>query len=131
MRKDMPKRQRQVLALLSDGKSNREIGLMLGIALHTVESHIQRLRERLGIRDRVTLARWWDRQKAEPVEFISASDPVVVEVQMKLRDRSLKGLEKYGVGLDRDDLSTEEWLNHLQEELLDAALYVQTLIRRA
>lgn len=55
-------------------------------------------------------------------------DPVVEAIVQSLRDRSRKGLAKYGVGLDRKDLSAVQWLKHLQEELLDGALYVEALM---
>ena len=29
--------------------------------------------------------------------------------------------------LNREDLTTFEWLNHLQEELMDATLYIERL----
>jgi hypothetical protein len=57
------------------------------------------------------------------------SDPIIESVIEKLRSRSVRGLDKYGVGLDREDLSVVEWLTHLQEELLDAAGYVEKLIQ--
>ena len=31
--------------------------------------------------------------------------------------------------MERTDLSTIEWLTHLQEELMDAAVYVERLLR--
>jgi hypothetical protein len=34
---------------------------------------------------------------------------------------------KYGVTMMRDDLSSLQWLNHLQEELMDATLYLERL----
>ena len=58
------------------------------------------------------------------------SDPIVESVIEKLRSRSVRGLDKYGVGLDREDLSVVEWLTHHQEELLDAAGYVEVLIQK-
>lgn len=58
------------------------------------------------------------------------SDPIVESVIEKLRSRSVRGLDKYGVGLDREDLSVAEWLTHHQEELLDAAGYVEVLIQK-
>lgn len=57
------------------------------------------------------------------------SDPIIESVIEKLRSRSVRGLDKYGVGLDREDLSVVEWLTHLQEELMDAAGYVEKLIK--
>ena len=45
-----------------------------------------------------------------------------------LRRRESKGLETYGTTMDREDLTREEWMNHLYEELLDASLYLKKLI---
>lgn len=54
-------------------------------------------------------------------------DSVVQEVIDKFYNRSEAGIKKYGTTLDRDDLNLTEWLNHLQEELMDAILYIQKL----
>lgn len=55
-------------------------------------------------------------------------DPVVESVIQKLEERSERGKRKYGVMLDRPDLSQREWLIHLQEELMDAVNYLEVLI---
>ena len=55
------------------------------------------------------------------------SDRNVEEVVKQLRDRAEKGLDKYGVTTERKDLSTVEWLQHLQEELMDASVYIEKL----
>ena len=55
------------------------------------------------------------------------SDRNVDAVKRKLDQRSLRGLRKYGVTTERDDLSPADWLLHLQEELLDAAVYIERL----
>jgi len=47
----------------------------------------------------------------------------------KIQQRAGVGKRKYGVTMERDDLSTIEWLVHLQEELMDAAVYVERLIK--
>jgi hypothetical protein len=54
-------------------------------------------------------------------------DSIVESVITQFKDRSEVGIKKYGVTLDRDDLSTLEWLKHLQEELMDATLYIEKL----
>ena len=41
--------------------------------------------------------------------------------------RAETGERKYGVTMERGDLNFLEWLQHLQEELLDAAVYVEKL----
>ena len=55
-------------------------------------------------------------------------DSIIKKVIDKLASRSQVGLKKYGTTLDRDDLSTKEWLIHLQEELMDACGYIEKLI---
>ena len=49
------------------------------------------------------------------------------QVIEQIRSRAAKGKEKYGVTLERDDLSILEWLQHLQEELMDATAYIEKL----
>jgi hypothetical protein len=54
-------------------------------------------------------------------------DKIVQEIKDKFESRSQLGIKKYGTTLERDDLSAEEWVNHLQDELMDAILYLQRL----
>jgi len=54
-------------------------------------------------------------------------DTIVESVVKQFKERSEVGIAKYGVTLDREDLSTLEWLQHLQEELFDASLYIEKL----
>jgi len=56
---------------------------------------------------------------------INFRDPVVERVVDKFVDRSDVGYKKYGVTLEEDPSEMLEWLNHLQEELMDAVLYLQ------
>ncbi len=58
---------------------------------------------------------------------MKTKDSVVESVVSKFRERSRVGIEKYDTTLDRKDLSTLEWITHLQEELMDAILYVERL----
>lgn len=44
-----------------------------------------------------------------------------------LVSRDAAGRAKYGTSLDRTDLSTDEWAQHMLEELLDAAGYLVRL----
>lgn len=63
-------------------------------------------------------------------DYIEASpDSIINSVCKKLISRSVRGLKKYGVTLDRDDLSFKEWLIHTQEEALDTANYLEKLIQ--
>lgn len=54
-------------------------------------------------------------------------DKHVQSVINKYKERSNEGIRKYGTTLEREDLSFLEWLNHLQEELMDATLYIERL----
>ncbi len=56
---------------------------------------------------------------------IEFRDPVVERVVDKFVSRSDVGFKKYGVTLEQDQSKMFEWLNHLQEELMDAVLYIQ------
>ena len=56
---------------------------------------------------------------------INFRDPVVERVVDKFVSRSDVGYKKYGVTLEDDPSKMLEWLNHLQEELMDAVLYLQ------
>jgi DNA-binding NarL/FixJ family response regulator len=49
-------REREVVALVVEGRSNDEIGATLGITSKTVEAHLRRLFERLGLQSRTELA---------------------------------------------------------------------------
>ena len=57
----------------------------------------------------------------------TVSDSIVESVINKYKHRSSIGIEKYGRTLDRDDIDLMGWLNHLQEELMDATLYIEKL----
>lgn len=54
-------------------------------------------------------------------------DSVVEAVVSKMRSRSAVGIKKYNTTMDRNDLSIEDWMTHLQEELMDAVIYLQKL----
>jgi DNA-binding NarL/FixJ family response regulator len=49
-------RERDVVRLVTDGRSNDEIGADLGIGAKTVETHLSRLFERFGLASRTELA---------------------------------------------------------------------------
>lgn len=60
------------------------------------------------------------------VTVVTASPDANVEANRQmLLDRSVVGLKKYGVTTERTDLNLQQWLQHILEELLDAANYVQ------
>ena len=60
-------------------------------------------------------------------EMQEQEDSIVKSVVQSYKKRSDVGVKKYNKTMDRDDLSTLEWLQHLQEELMDATLYIEKL----
>ena len=46
-------REREVLQLLADGRSNKEIAARLGLSPNTVKTHVARILMKLGVRDRL------------------------------------------------------------------------------
>ena len=58
---------------------------------------------------------------------MESGDSIVDSVIQKFLQRSALGKAKYGVTLDRTDLTTRDWVQHTQEELMDAILYLEKL----
>ena len=57
----------------------------------------------------------------------AVDDSIVNAVMEKFAARSMLGQKKYGVTLDRNDLSFLDWIQHSQEELMDAILYLEKM----
>ena len=58
---------------------------------------------------------------------MDCKDKIVESVLSRFKQRSEAGIKKYNTTLDRNDLNTLQWLTHLQEELMDATLYIERL----
>jgi hypothetical protein len=54
-------------------------------------------------------------------------DSVVTSVIEQFTTRALMGKAKYGVDLDRKDLSLLEWVEHAKQEHMDAILYLEKI----
>lgn len=70
-------------------------------------------------------------QLASPTAEATSTLPstIVRDLCEALQERERVGLGKYGKTLDRTDLTAEEWSEHLEQELLDAAGYNRTFRR--
>lgn len=55
------------------------------------------------------------------------TDYVVDSVIDQFIDRATFGRSKYGVGMEREDLSILEWIEHAKQEHMDAILYLEKL----
>lgn len=54
-------------------------------------------------------------------------DPVVQSVIEKFQQRSEVGQKKYGTTLEDNNLPFLAWVQHMQEELMDAILYLEKM----
>jgi hypothetical protein len=54
-------------------------------------------------------------------------DSVVSSVLNQFTTRALMGKAKYGVDLDRNDLTLLEWIEHAKQEHMDAILYLEKI----
>ena len=54
----MTKRERQVIELISDGHSNKEIAQKLHLSTYTVKSHVHNILEKLALNTRVQIAKY-------------------------------------------------------------------------
>jgi hypothetical protein len=57
------------------------------------------------------------------------NDPIIVDILERIKSRSDKGMQTYGVPMTRPDVTTVEWLRHAQEEAMDLAIYLERCIR--
>jgi DNA-binding NarL/FixJ family response regulator len=62
---ELTPREQEILQLIAQGASNREIAQQLYISEKTVKNHITSLLSRLGLRDRTQAAVWLHRQRGE------------------------------------------------------------------
>ena len=54
----MTNREREIIALIADGLSNKEIAQRLNIATHTVKSHVHNIMEKLALHTRLQIAKF-------------------------------------------------------------------------
>jgi DNA-binding NarL/FixJ family response regulator len=55
-REDFTTREKEVLEMLVDGRSNKEIADPLGIEVRTVKAHIGKLMRKAGVKSRIALS---------------------------------------------------------------------------
>ena len=60
-------REREILALLTEGRSNADIAERLVLSEKTVRNHLSGIFEKLGVSNRVEAAAWAARQRRAPL----------------------------------------------------------------
>lgn len=63
----------------------------------------------------------------EQFEWYCHNERVSLLAKLELQERANEGLSKYGITLERTDLTKKQWFQHLKEELLDACNYATRL----
>jgi DNA-binding NarL/FixJ family response regulator len=53
----MTKREKQVIELIAEGYTNKEIAQKLNLSTHTVKSHVHNILEKLSLNTRVQIAK--------------------------------------------------------------------------
>ena len=72
----------------------------------------------------------WDNDLFNLIEETSETylkDSIVESVINQFKQRSEVGIKKYNTTLDRNDLSTLEWIEHAKQEAMDFILYLEKL----
>lgn len=70
---------------------------------------------------------WTTNTTQDPSQVNLETDIVVQEVKELYEKRSQVGINKYGTTLENSTQNTLEFIQHLQEELMDATLYLQKI----
>jgi DNA-binding NarL/FixJ family response regulator len=60
----MTKREREIIVLIADGLSNKDIAQRLNIATHTVKSHVHNIMEKLALHSRLQIANFLHEDKS-------------------------------------------------------------------
>jgi DNA-binding CsgD family transcriptional regulator len=75
---DLTARQREVVELIAQGLTNRELGHALGISTRTVKSHCDALRQKLGVNKR--------RQIPLAYRLLTGDDPLAKSLESARAD---------------------------------------------
>lgn len=63
--------------------------------------------------------------KKNTIDDVFIFDSIVISIIDKFKNRAKQGKNKYGVDLDRTDLSLLDYIEHAQQEYMDSILYLE------
>jgi len=101
----LTEKQREVLDLLLDHKTSKEIAQALGISPHTVDQRILFARQRLGARSRSDLARLY-RESRKTYDQLTYGDSHMLESPLTLQE-PLQGERSLPIDQERIDQQVE------------------------
>ncbi|MBK7497849.1 MAG: response regulator transcription factor [Ignavibacteriales bacterium] len=69
----MTKREMEIVKLIADGSTNKEIAQELSLSAYTVKSHVHNILEKLSLHTRVHIAKFYETTKSSIAETDSTS----------------------------------------------------------
>ena len=102
----LTRRQREVVELLVQGLTNREMAHALFLSERTVEGHVKQLCNLLGVNSRTQVALWWaaQREVPEPGDHVAGRETVVALMCELVRVEAVEaGPDGADPALDRFD----------------------------
>ena len=67
----MTRREREVVTLIAEGASNKEIAERLKVATHTIKSHVHNILEKLALHTRLQVAAFAHAERAQPARSVA------------------------------------------------------------
>jgi hypothetical protein len=107
-------------------KTNKELQDLYDF-METMMDELKPNTKRIFAEELRTFGEMLDEVEVIPEEKPIHVDPILIKVYSKYQERSEIGIKKYGTTLENNSLPLMDWLNHLQEELMDATLYIEKL----
>jgi hypothetical protein len=112
-------------AILSLGK------IVAGKSSEAISEYVYPMSSKLHSDRKFVLIKHFDQNRALAEKLFSVSamtiddSTALASLMQQFREREQTGIKKYGKTVDRDDLSLDQWEQHLKEELMDALMYIE------
>jgi len=68
-----------------------------------------------------------DKIEAIDLTSIARDSSVLSALMARLSNQTRKGIEKYGSAVQATDLTPRQWIEHLQDEMVDSLVYLECL----
>jgi len=78
----MTKREREIIALIADGLSNKEIAGRLNIEIYTVKSHVHNILEKLALHSRTQNSVFFPQRRT----LLKALDPIHLDAFVESKE---------------------------------------------
>jgi len=65
----LSRREQQLIHMISEGMTNKEIAMRLGLSQQTVKNHVHRMLRKVGANDRLAIVERWHELRESPVTY--------------------------------------------------------------